>query len=282
MSIDVHAHAFHPKVAGKVVEQLRQHYGLDPVGTGLLDDLKARLKKAGIERAVLLSAATNALQVEVVNNWAIDLRSDPMLEPFGSLHPSYPKWEKELDRLEAAGILGLKFHPDFQGFWLDNPRLGPMWEAISDRFLILFHVGDRVAPEKNPSSASRLNWLRRNFPFLRVVAAHLGGVFQWSHAIEHLVGQDIYLDTSSSISIISDENLRTILRRHPKDRLLFGSDYPLFDQSAELRRWQQRARVSDGWIQDVLDNGDLLLRDFAALRRQNMEKSEIQTAVKPP
>lgn len=274
MSVDIHAHAFHPKVAGKVLEQLRRHYGLDPVGTGLLDDLKARLKKAGIERAVLLSAATNGQQVEVINNLAIELLSDPMLEPFGSLHPSYPQWEKELDRLEAAGILGLKFHPDFQGFRMDDPDLGPMWEAVSDRFLILFHVGDRIAPEKSPSSAIRLNRLRRDFPFLRVVAAHLGGVFQWSHAIEHVVGQDVYLDTSSSISIISDENLRTILRRHPKDRLLFGSDYPLFDQSAELRCWQQRARVSDGWIQDVLDNGDILLRDFAVARRRNMKKSE--------
>ena len=66
--------------------------------------------------------------------------------------------------------------------------------------------------------------------------------------------------------MISDDDLRTILRRHPSDRLLFGSDYPLFDQSEELRRWQQRARVSDGWIQDLLDRGDLRLRDFAASR----------------
>lgn len=266
MSIDVHTHAFHPKVAGKVLEQLHRHYGLNPVGTGLLDDLKARLKRAGIERTILLSAATNALQVEVVNDWVIGLRADPMLEPFGSLHPAYAHWEKELQRLEAAGILGLKFHPDFQGFWMDDPRLGPMWETISDRFLILFHMGDRTAPEKNPSSARRLNWLRRNFPALRVVAAHLGGVFQWGHAIEHIVGQDVFLDTSSAIGMISDDDLHTILRRHPSDRLLFGSDYPLFDQSAELRRWQQRARVSDGWIQNLLDRGDLLLRDFAASR----------------
>lgn len=264
MSIDVHTHAFHPKVADKVLEQLRLHYGITPVGTGLLGDLKARLKRACIERAVLLSAATNALQVEVVNDWAIGLRADPMLEPFGSLHPDYTHWEKELRRLEDAGILGLKFHPDFQGFRLDDPGLGPMWEAISDRFLLLFHMGDRTAPERTLSSARRLNWLRRNFPALRVVAAHLGGVFQWAHAIEHLVGQDVYLDTSSVIGMISDSDLRTILRRHPSDRLLFGSDYPLFDQSEELRRWQRRIRVSDGWMQDLLDRGDLLLRDFAA------------------
>ena len=83
MSIDVHTHAFHPKVADKVLEQLHRHYGLNSVGTGLLDDLKARLKRAGIERAILLSAATNALQVEMINDWAIGLRGDPMLEPFG-------------------------------------------------------------------------------------------------------------------------------------------------------------------------------------------------------
>ncbi|MFW6005253.1 MAG: amidohydrolase, partial [Desulfonatronovibrionaceae bacterium] len=39
MSMDFHTHVFHPKIAHKVLKQLRNHYGITPVGTGLVDDL---------------------------------------------------------------------------------------------------------------------------------------------------------------------------------------------------------------------------------------------------
>ena len=36
MFIDVHTHAFHPKIADKVVHQLENHYRIPPVGNGTL------------------------------------------------------------------------------------------------------------------------------------------------------------------------------------------------------------------------------------------------------
>ncbi|MFA7166128.1 MAG: amidohydrolase, partial [Desulfoplanes sp.] len=56
MHIDIHTHAFHPKIAHKVLEQLQNHYAIAPVGTGTVEDLLPRLKKAGIDRAVVHSA----------------------------------------------------------------------------------------------------------------------------------------------------------------------------------------------------------------------------------
>ena len=56
--IDIHAHAFHPKIASKVVEQLQHHYGIPAIGNGLLEDMEPRLRRAGIQYSAVLAAAT--------------------------------------------------------------------------------------------------------------------------------------------------------------------------------------------------------------------------------
>ena len=74
MRYDVHTHAFHPKVATRVVEQLARHYDVTPVGDGTLDDLSARVAAAGLDRFVVHTAATDPAQVIPANNWAIEIQ----------------------------------------------------------------------------------------------------------------------------------------------------------------------------------------------------------------
>ncbi len=260
MSIDFHTHVFHPKIADKVLEHLKNHYGITPVGSGLAEDLIAFLRKSGIDRAVVHTAATSPDQVIPANNWSISLNRDyPSLTAFGTLHPDYPHWENELGRLQDNGIKGLKFHPDFQGYDLADNRLYPFFEAISSRFILMFHVGDRLPPDKNPSSPAKLAWIRNNFPDLKIIAAHLGGYLHWEDAQQYLAGTDIYLDTSSSLQFIRHEVLGAILNRHPLDRIIFGSDYPLFDQAHELFLLKNKAGLNDQQVEAVLDNGHRLL-----------------------
>lgn len=259
MTLDIHAHAFHPKIADKVLAQLEGHYGITPVGQGTVEDLLSRLDEAGIDRAAVHAAATAPAQVIPANNWSIELaRSHPRLIPFGTIHPGYEDFEAELDRLERAGIQGIKIHADFQGFRLDDPALGPILEAASGRFVALFHVGDRFPPEVNPSCPAKLAAIRRDFPGLTIVAAHLGGYLHWAEALEHLAGKDVYLDTSSSLPFIEDGLLREILDRHPAERVLFGSDYPIFDPGQELERIRQRLRPTDSRLETLLTAGERL------------------------
>jgi uncharacterized protein len=236
MFTDTHCHVFHPKIAEKALTQLEAHYGIRPVGTGLLDDLLARADHAGIRGVVVHTAATDPSQVVPANNWALELmRASPRVTAFGTLHPDHPDPEKEMDRLARAGVIGLKFHPDFQGFFLDDPKFYALMERIGSRFMLMIHVGDRLPPEQNPSCPIKLARLRREFPGPVMIAAHLGGYLHWNWAVEHLAGQDVYLDTSSSLRVIPDDTLRALISRHPVDRLLFGSDYPLFDPSDEIQ-----------------------------------------------
>jgi hypothetical protein len=260
MSIDIHTHAFHPKIADKVLAQLKDHYHISPTGTGTVEDLLPRLKKAGIDRAVVHSAATKPDQVIPANNWAIFMQENyPELFSFGTIHPAYAAWEKELDRLENKGIKGLKIHPDFQGFSMTDKRLAPIYEAIGTRFVIMLHVGDTTPPEKNASSPQKVAELIRNFPSLTVIAAHFGGYHHWEYVCDHLAGKNVFLDTSSSLFTIPQDLLESIFNNHPRERIFFGSDYPLFNPADELKRLAQRLHLGDSEIYDLLNNGAFLL-----------------------
>ena len=259
MFTDTHCHVFHPKIADKALAQLTAHYGIQPVGTGLLDDLLARADRAGIGRVVVHTAATDAAQVIPANNWALELmRQSPRVTAFGTLHPDYPDPEKELDRLARAGVVGLKFHPDFQGFFLDDPKFYALMEAVGSRFTLMIHVGDTLPPEQNPSCPIKLARLRREFPGPVMIAAHLGGYLHWSFAVEHLAGQDVYLDTSSSLRFVPEATLRALIKRHPADRLLFGSDYPLFDPGDEIPLIRERLVPLGLRLEDLLAAGTAL------------------------
>lgn len=262
MYTDCHTHLFHPKIAEKALAQLNAHYGIVPIGTGVLDDLLARADRAGIERVVVHTAATDPSQVIPANNWALDLmRQSNRVIAFGTLHPDYPEPEKELDRLRRAGVQGLKFHPDFQGFFLDDPRFYRLMEAIGDEFTLMIHVGDVLPPEQNPSCPVKLARLRREFPGPAIIAAHLGGYTHWKWAVEHLAGLDVYMDTSSSLSFVDDETLRALIARHPVDRLLFGSDYPLFDPGDEMQLVERRLGPLGVKLDALLTAGDALFAD---------------------
>jgi len=259
VTIDIHAHTFHPKIAARAVSQLRDHYRIDPVGIGTADDLVRRLAAAGIDRAAVHAAATTPAQVIPANNWAMELaRKYPMFIPFGTVHPGYADIGKELDRLERAGIRGIKIHADFQGFRLDDPDLFPVLEALEGRFVVMFHVGDRLPPGQNPSCPIKVAAIHKTFPELTMIAAHLGGLLHWEHSLEHLAGSGVYLDTSSSLPFIGEHLLRAILDKHPAERVLFGSDYPLYDPGTELKRLRTRLDLGDEAMELLLTAAEAL------------------------
>jgi len=67
-----------------------------------------------------------------------------------------------------------------------------------------------------------------------MVAAHLGGWRRWAEVLDTLAGTGVYLDTSYTFGVAPEGMVREILRRHPPERILFGTDSPWVDQSAAL------------------------------------------------
>ena len=265
MLTDFHTHVFHPAVAKKALARMAA-VGLNPVGSGILEDLASRSAEAGVERVVCLTAALTGDQVRPANNFMLELDKKekslpnaPEVTAFGTIHPDFDRWEDELARLEAAGIKGLKLHPNFQNLAFDDPRLFPVMEAIGSRFILLCHVGCEKPLEESPASPYKLAKLISMFPGARVIAAHLGGYADGKVALDALVGKDIWLDTSNTCRM-GDDFVKAIIGKHPFERLLFGTDYPLFDPVLEIPRQQKRFGFSDSRMHELMSHADILLQ----------------------
>ena len=264
MYIDIHTHAFHPKIAHKAVDHLNNFYSITCSGDGTIANLLEREQQAGLEKCVVLCAATAQAQVIPANNYAISLQKEhpEQVIAFGTVHPAYENWEKELGRIKAAGIRGIKLHPDFQSFWLDDPRLLPIFETAQKDFVFEIHIGDKTTPDKNPSCPYKLASIMRQFPDMRVIAAHFGGYRMWSHALEVFSGstfENLWFDTSSTTPFATPELAHKLLNTFPRERILFGTDWPLYDPVEELQRLQTLGGLSDSEMEVIMSNASALL-----------------------
>ena len=143
MLIDFHTHCFPPKIAGKAIEKLAHASGgFIPNTDGTVDSLRARMREDGIAASVVLSIATNAHQQRAVNDFAISIDNKQDIFAFGSVYPYSEDAFSELERIKEAGLLGVKLHPDYQGFAVDDTRWKPLYRKISELGLItVFHAG---------------------------------------------------------------------------------------------------------------------------------------------
>ena len=223
---DIHAHIFPPHVAERVIAQLEGYYGFKWEGTGVYEDLISSMDAAGVQRCNIFSCATKPEQVETANTYLASLQAGfpDRIVCFGTMHPEYPEPAKELARLKALGLRGLKIHPDFQRFNIDDPAMIRIYELAGDSLPLLFHVGD---PYQDYSAPKRLGRVLDLMPHLRVIAAHLGGYRAWEEGKRHLVGREnLWLDTSSTIGYLPPEEVKKIILTHGCDKVLWGSDYP--------------------------------------------------------
>lgn len=233
--IDIHTHAFPDGLAARAIAHLERRANVRASLDGTAAALVASMDRAGIAVSVVCSVATGTAQFEPILRWCAAIAS-PRLLPFPSVHPAARDPADEVRRVAAAGFRGVKLHPEYQDFFVDDPALGPLYSALEECGLIaLFHAGHDIGfPDSDRAAPARLLAVHRSFPRLPIVASHLGGFRRWDEVADRLIGSGIWLDTSYSIGRIPEELLRTILLDHRPDRLLFGSDSPWEDQRSAL------------------------------------------------
>lgn len=241
MIIDFHAHAFDDALAAKAVPLLEHAGHIQAAADGRVSSLLASMDRAGIDRAVVCPIATKPSQFEGIRRWARQVRSDhPRIEMLLSIHPNDPDALLRVDEVAEEGFKGLKFHPYYQDFAIDERRLFPLYERIAaNGLLAVFHVGFDIAfPPKRIADPLRVRHVVDAIPHLRFVATHLGGWRDWDEARKYIIGQPIYVETSYSLHELYPEDARNLILAHPSDRILFGTDSPWHDQAAEIARWR--------------------------------------------
>lgn len=262
MIIDFHTHAFNEKIADKAISKLETIIGYSAFTKGTVEDNIKHFDEWGVDKAVSLSIATKPSQQKIINDWAASLKSDRII-PFGSVHPDAEDVLEELERIKCLGLKGIKLHPDYQNFYIDEERMFPIYEKCAKLSLVVvFHSGvDVLCPENVHATPDMCLRAFKAVPEMTMVLAHLGGNNLWEEVYEKLAGLqgNLYFDTALAGDICPDELIKNIIRKHGADRILLASDCPWHETITEVNTIK-RIGLTDEEVENILyKNAERLL-----------------------
>ncbi|MSU61535.1 MAG: twin-arginine translocation signal domain-containing protein [Pedosphaera sp.] len=213
-----------------------------------LDDpekLVARLRSRGVTQAWagsfdgLLHKDLTAVNARLAEECRRHGRG--MLLPFGSINPTQPDWDEELSRCaEVHRMRGIRLHPNYHGYKLDDPAFARLLKLATERKQIvqlalvmederMMHPLLRVEPVDTALLVSVL----KQTPGLRLVLVNSLHTLR-GDALRTLIAAG---DVSVEISMLEGVGgVASLLEQVPASRVIFGSHAPLFYfESAELK-----------------------------------------------
>ncbi len=240
--IDFHTHAFPDKVAATAIPALEDIGKVKASHDGRISSLLASMDKAAIDASVLCCIATKIEQGASILSWSKAIRSERII-PFPSFHPDDSEALARIEEIKAAGFSGIKMHPYYQKFVLDEERMLPLYEKIMEQNLILvMHTGFDIGfPRERIADPKRIAAVIERFPNLKLVATHMGAWDQWDEVESTLAGRSLYMDISFSLHQLSVDDARRLLLKHPADKILFGTDSPWANQKEVIGQLQALA-----------------------------------------
>ncbi|MDD4002999.1 MAG: amidohydrolase family protein [Clostridia bacterium] len=235
--IDAHAHIFPEKIAQKAVQNIGNFYGLAMNNKGEAKDLIESGKQAGISRFIVSSTATQTQQVRAINSFiSHSVNKFKELTGLITLHPdnTIKEIDAEISFAQSNGLKGIKLHPDFQKFCIDDKRAYNIYASAQGVLPILFHTGDKRYSYSTPQ---RLAKVAKIFKKLKCVGAHFGGYSEWEKVSCYKGTPNVYFDTCSSLSFLSADRAQAIIAELGADRFMFGTDFPMWQHKAELEKF---------------------------------------------
>lgn len=256
---DAHCHIYPAKIAAAAADSIGAFYDIPIENDGKVETLLAKGEKAGVTRYLVHSVSTTPKQVKSINEF---ISSQVAEHPdkfvgFGTLHQDSEDIEGDVAHLLELGLRGVKLHPDFQKCALDSEEAYNVCRAFAGKVPLLVHAGDSRYNFSNPN---QLLALMEKLPDLVVIAAHFGGWSKWSDASEVLAGHpNLYVDSSSSLYSLDSKTAYELVHRFGVDRVLFGTDYPMWSIETELERFHKMGLTKEEEAKILYDNAANLL-----------------------
>ncbi len=235
--IDFHCHIYPDPIAQKATDSIREFYELEGGHMdGRVSTLLQRGTQAGIDRFVVLPVGMRPDKVRHVNDFIKgEVAKCSRFIGFGTIHAQMENIADEAQYIIDSNLQGIKMHPDFQRFDIDDPRLDALYETVQGKIPVMFHMGDQRYDFSHPA---RLRRVMERFPKLQAVAAHFGGYSMYETAYEELKDQEnCIFDVSSSLMFMENGVGEKYIRLYGPERMVYGTDYPLWDPVNEVRRF---------------------------------------------
>jgi len=174
-----------------------------------------------------------------------------LLIPFGTVNPTLPDWGEDLRRChEVHRMPGIRLHPNYHGYTLDDTRFEQLLELSAQRGLIV-QIALSMEDERQQHPLLQVSHvdpapladLAKKFPDLRIV---LINVFR-SLPVGKMDALAAVKNISFDIAMLEGyAGIERLLKKAPLQRILFGSHYPFFNFDAA----KLKLRESElGWFQ---------------------------------
>jgi len=207
------------------------------------EELIANMDREGINVSVVLNIGWSSHELcRKTNDYIMEAiaRYPRRLEGFCAVQPlAGEKAIVELERCIKGRVKGIgELRCDTQGFDLaDKDIMGPIAQVVrKHRLIILTHASEPVGHSysgKGDITPGLLYRFITNFPELTLVCAHWGGGLPFYGLMPEVAKalSNVYFDTAASPWLYRDEIFKHVTEILGPDKVLYGSDYPLMQQS---------------------------------------------------
>jgi predicted TIM-barrel fold metal-dependent hydrolase len=279
VAIDVHTHANvsmrAPRDPCSVIfdEAMAKHYksAAPPTIPEAAEYYRARKMAAVI---FTIDAEAQMGHLRIANEEVAEVAAEyaDTLIPFASIDPARGKMgAREARRLIADyGVQGFKFHPSVQGFYPNDRKAYVLYEAIAEAGLpALFHTGQTGAGagmrggmgiRLKYSNPMYLDDVAGDFPDMPIVLAHPSFPWQDEALAVATHKPNVYIDLSGWSPKYFPANLVQYANTLLKDRVLFGSDYPVLTPDRWLEDFARLSIKPDVRPRILKDNAVRLLK----------------------
>ncbi|MGE0760784.1 MAG: amidohydrolase family protein [Pirellulaceae bacterium] len=189
---------------------------------------------------------------------------DGLLLPFGAIHPMLPDWEDDVRRChEQHGMPGVRLHPNYHGYKLDDPVCGRLLE-LAERYRLIVQIALTMEDERTQHplvqvphvDAAPLTEHARRLPQLRLVLLNAFRKLRVESLDALAAAGNVSFDVAMLEGVGGVGNL---VGKITADRIVFGSYAPFYYVDAALLKLResplggmQRVAIAAGNAQRLL------------------------------
>jgi predicted TIM-barrel fold metal-dependent hydrolase len=245
VAIDVHTHAWKSalEVDDKLTEsqQAMGNYFRYAPQHQTVPEMAEMYRKLKMAFVVFTVDGEKGASRKITNEEIAELahKNSDVAIPFASINPHRGvEGVREARRLiKDFGVRGFKFHPSVQDFMPNDRMAYPLYEAIAEAKLpALFHTGQTGVGAGTPggggirlkySNPMLLDDVAADFPDMPIILAHPS--FPWQEEALSVATHkpQVYIDLSGWSPKYFPPILVQYANTLLKDKILFGSDYPV-------------------------------------------------------
>ncbi|MGO2095985.1 MAG: amidohydrolase family protein [Candidatus Microbacterium stercoravium] len=261
MIVDVHSHCLQPEHWGdEHADHWQGAYGGDPYPVVTPDSYDEVMREAGVDVAVVFGLAASQAGVRTPNTFVADFISR-MRTPtiaFSSIDPLDGDWREQLDEAIELGFRGVKLYPVLSLFDPLDPAFDEFYTTLTkNRMVALWHMGATPSPVGRlaVSQPMVIDEVARRYPDLTQVMAHMGHPWQRDTNVVLRKNRRVFADVSgvpsrpmdAFFALVGAQEWRTV------DKLVFGSDYPLWTPAEAIANLRSIAEFRAGNLPFVAD-----------------------------